>query len=119
MHVQVAIMDTDTLHSYTCACMCVTFIRSQMYIGSNGISFISGPQSENSSSVCSCIGENITSLLAEEISLSVDPKLTSDDPLLEDTLLTDDNTLLSELRLPGADDNEERTPVNKALMAET
>ena len=79
--------------------------------------------------MCSCIGENIASLLAKELSfkddpfislpllcLSFDPKLMSNDPLCEDTLSIDE---LSELRLPGADDNEERTPVNKALIAET
>ena len=68
--------------------------------------------------MCSCIGENITSLSLPLFCLSVDPKLMSNDPLLEDTLSIDDKTLLSELRLPGADDNEERTPLNKALMAE-
>ena len=83
------------------------------------------------SSPCSCIGENITSLLTEWLlfehsnfisfpllSLSIDLKLTSDNFLPEDILSVDDKLLFTEQRLVGKDDNEERVLVIKTPIAE-
>ena len=85
--------------------------------------FLSSLHVSEPSSLCSYIGENVTSFLAKFedenfvslplLSLSVDPKLTSDGLLP----IFSDKSLLTEACLPGKVDNEERTPVNTIILA--